>query len=170
MKEGVDCCSIHGGKGLFQQRQVIVEQDERTFAIDAFKNSRTDVLIATDIASKGLDFLGIQHVINYDMPKEIEDYGESFNFEMLIEVHRIGRTGRKGNKGIATTFVNRSSTQLILGDLKALLMEAGQRVPRFLEDVEVGGVNGGITFYWFGYLRVCILWWTRTSCCKCYSF
>jgi ERCC4-related helicase len=50
-------------------------QEEREFAIKAFKSSKADVLIATDVASKGLDFNEIQHVINYDMPKEIEDYG-----------------------------------------------------------------------------------------------
>lgn len=55
-----------------------------------------DVLIATDIAAKGLDFPDIQHVINFDMPDEIENY-----------VHRIGRTGRCGKTGVATTFINK---------------------------------------------------------------
>lgn len=55
-----------------------------------------DVLIATDIAAKGLDFPDIQHVINFDMPSEIENY-----------VHRIGRTGRCGKTGVATTFINK---------------------------------------------------------------
>lgn len=52
-------------------------QDEREYAIRTFKEGNKDVLVATDIASKGLDFNEIQHVINYDMPKEIEDYGRS---------------------------------------------------------------------------------------------
>ena len=56
-----------------------------------------DVLVATDVASKGLDFPEIQHVINFDMPDEIENY-----------VHRIGRTGRCGKTGIATTFINKN--------------------------------------------------------------
>lgn len=59
-----------------------------------------DVLVATDVASKGLDFPEIQHVINYDMPDEIENY-----------VHRIGRTGRCGKTGIATTFINKNQVR-----------------------------------------------------------
>ena len=62
---------------------------ERDLAIKAFKEGRKDVLVATDVASKGLDFPHIQHVINFDMPEEIENY-----------VHRIGRTGRCGKTGI----------------------------------------------------------------------
>lgn len=79
--------------------------------------------MATDVASKGLDFPAIQHVINYDMPEEIENYGgrswgggvgwaqawavgqSLFPFPA---VHRIGRTGRSGNTGIATTFINKA--------------------------------------------------------------
>lgn len=60
-----------------------------------------DVLIATDIAAKGLDFPDIQHVINFDMPDEIENY-----------VHRIGRTGRCGKTGVATTFINKARKEL----------------------------------------------------------
>jgi len=80
-----------------------------------------DVLVATDVASKGLDFPNIQHVINYDLPEEIENY-----------VHRIGRTGRSGKTGIATTFINKNQKELILLDLKHLLKEAKQRIPPVL--------------------------------------
>jgi len=79
------------------------------------------VLVATDVASKGLDFPDIQHVINYDMPDEIENY-----------VHRIGRTGRCGKTGIATTFINKNQSESILLDLKHLLQEAKQRIPPVL--------------------------------------
>ena len=65
---------------------------------------------------KGLDFPDVQHVINYDMPKEIENY-----------VHRIGRTGRCGKTGLATTFINKVSSETTLLDLKHLLIEAKQR-------------------------------------------
>lgn len=75
-----------------------------------------DVLVATDVASKGLDFPGIQHVINYDMPDDIENY-----------VHRIGRTGRSGQQGVATTFVNKANDESVLLDLKHLLLEAKQK-------------------------------------------
>merc|ERR1719152_528815 len=105
------------------------------------KEGTKDVLIGTDVASKGLDFPAIQHVINFDMPKEIENY-----------VHRIGRTGRCGRTGVATTFVNKNQEETILLDLKALLLEAGQNVPPFLMQLdsvadvhnvqEIGGVKG----------------------------
>eukprot|EP00906_Rhabdomonas_costata_P027070 RCo038503 len=107
----VDAVSIHGGKS----------QEEREFAIKAFKSGTKDVLVATDIAGKGLDFPDVQHVVNYDMPKEIENY-----------VHRIGRTGRCGKTGLATTFINKVSSESVLLDLKHLLKEAKQRIPPFL--------------------------------------
>lgn len=97
-----------------------------------FKAAKADVLIATDVASKGLDFQNIQHVINYDMPKEIEDY-----------VHRIGRTGRSGKTGMATTFVNKSTSEQLLLDLKLLLIEAKQKIPAFMESLAFSAYEGG---------------------------
>src|ERR1700744_3619668 len=91
-------------------------QEERQYAIKSFKSGQKDVMVASGVASKGLDFAEIQHVINFTMPKEIEDY-----------VHQIGRTGRSGKTGIATTFVNMSTPEQTLLDLKYLLMEAGQK-------------------------------------------
>lgn len=67
------------------------------------------------------DFSDIQHVINFDMPTEIENY-----------VHRIGRTGRCGKTGVATTFINKSCDETTLLDLKHLLKEARQRIPPVL--------------------------------------
>lgn len=121
--KGVEAVSIHGGK----------DQSERNEAILAFKSGQKDVLVATDIAAKGLDFPDIQHVINFDMPSEIENY-----------VHRIGRTGRCGKTGVATTFINKNVEESALLDLKHLLVEAKQRVPpvlRALEDPEEGNVD-----------------------------
>ncbi|KAF7490569.1 ATP-dependent RNA helicase abstrakt [Sarcoptes scabiei] len=109
--KGVEAVAIHGGK----------DQEERLRAVNEFKSGEKDVLVATDVASKGLDFPEIKHVINYDMPDDIENY-----------VHRIGRTGRYGKKGIATTFINKSVDQSILLDLKHLLIEAKQILPPFL--------------------------------------
>ena len=60
-------------------------------ALRSFKSGHTPVLVATDVASRGLDIPNVAHVINYDMPNDIDDY-----------VHRIGRTGRAGKKGLAT--------------------------------------------------------------------
>eukprot|EP00755_Sulcionema_specki_P032869 Sspe_Gene.99630::Locus_73322_Transcript_1_1_Confidence_1.000_Length_2073::g.99630::m.99630/K13116/DDX41, ABS; ATP-dependent RNA helicase DDX41 len=107
----VQAVSIHGSK----------DQADRNEAIRRFKERTADVLVATDVASKGLDFPDVQHVINYDLPKEIENY-----------VHRIGRTGRCGNTGLATTFINKSCSETALLDLKYLLIEAKQRVPPVL--------------------------------------
>ncbi|XP_037762797.1 probable ATP-dependent RNA helicase DDX41 isoform X2 [Chelonia mydas] len=115
--KGVEAVAIHGGK----------DQEERTKAIEAFRDGKKDVLVATDVASKGLDFPAIQHVINYDMPEEIENY-----------VHRIGRTGRSGNTGIATTFINKACDESVLMDLKALLLEAKQKVPPVLQVLHCG--------------------------------
>ncbi|XP_021724248.1 DEAD-box ATP-dependent RNA helicase 35-like [Chenopodium quinoa] len=109
--KGVDAVAIHGGK----------DQQERDYAIKAFKSRNKDVLVATDVALKGLDFPDIQHVINYDMPAEIGNY-----------VHRIGRTRRFGNTGTATTFINNSQSETTLLDQKHLLLEANQRVPPVL--------------------------------------
>ncbi|KAK8770093.1 ATP-dependent RNA helicase abstrakt isoform X2 [Amblyomma americanum] len=109
--KGVEAVAIHGGK----------DQEERSRAVDAFRRAEKDVLVATDVASKGLDFENIQHVINYDMPEDIENY-----------VHRIGRTGRSGRVGIATTFINKSCDESVLLDMKHLLLEAKQKVPPFL--------------------------------------
>jgi ATP-dependent RNA helicase DDX41 len=120
--KGVEAVAIHGGK----------DQSEREYAIRKFRDGSKDVLVATDVASKGLDFPRIQHVINWDMPKEIENY-----------IHRIGRTGRSGRTGIATTFINESSSQYTLLDLKHLLREANQKVPPFLETVaDDDGLDG----------------------------
>ena len=91
-------------------------QEEREYAIRSFKTGAKDVMVASGVASKGLDFNEIQHVIVYSMPKEIEDY-----------VHEIGRTGRSGKTGIATTFVNMNTSEQTLLDLKYLLMEAKQK-------------------------------------------
>uniref|UniRef100_A0A8C6KCI8 Probable ATP-dependent RNA helicase DDX41 n=1 Tax=Nothobranchius furzeri TaxID=105023 RepID=A0A8C6KCI8_NOTFU len=115
--KGVEAVAIHGGK----------DQEERTKAIEAFKEGKKDVLVATDVASKGLDFPAIQHVVNYDMPEEIENY-----------VHRIGRTGRSGKTGIATTFINKGCDESVLMDLKALLVEAKQKVPPVLQVLQTG--------------------------------
>lgn len=117
--KGVEAVAIHGDKS----------QEDRLQSIKLFKESKKDVLIATDVASKGLDFPDVQHVINFDMPKEIEFY-----------VHRIGRTGRCGKTGLATTFINKTVQETTLLDLKHLLVEAKQKVPPFLRTLEAASV------------------------------
>ena len=62
-------------------------------ALRSFRSGRTPILVATDVAARGLDIPHVTHVINFDLPSDIDDY-----------VHRIGRTGRAGKKGLATAF------------------------------------------------------------------
>ncbi|OGG08873.1 hypothetical protein A2154_04065 [Candidatus Gottesmanbacteria bacterium RBG_16_43_7] len=81
---GVKVAAIHGNKS----------QNQRRRALDSFKNNHVQVLLATDIASRGLDIDDVTHVINYDLPQSYEDY-----------IHRIGRTGRAEKKGIALTLI-----------------------------------------------------------------
>jgi ATP-dependent RNA helicase RhlE len=85
-RRGYRSARIHGDRG----------QEERTEAMDGFRDGKHRVLIATDIAARGLDIENIEHVINYDFPHAAEDY-----------VHRIGRTARVAAKGLATSFVTR---------------------------------------------------------------
>lgn len=120
--KGVEAVAIHGSKSKHQLRDILTPingpaaQEERQYAIKSFKSGSKDVMVASGVASKGLDFNEIQQVIIFTMPKEIEDY-----------VHQIGRTGRSGKTGIATTFVNMNTPEQTLLDLKYLLMEAGQK-------------------------------------------
>lgn len=63
---------------LFNQR--FIDQEERSRSVEAFREGRKDVLVATDVASKGLDFADVQHVINYDMPDDVENYGNLYHY------------------------------------------------------------------------------------------
>ena len=85
LHRGFKVIAIHGNKS----------QGQRIQAIRKLKNNEVQVLLATDVASRGLDIEDVTHVINYDVPETYEDY-----------VHRIGRTGRAGKKGVALTFVD----------------------------------------------------------------
>jgi ATP-dependent RNA helicase RhlE len=88
---------------------------QRTRALERFATGKVRVLVATDLAQRGLDVEGISHVVNYDVPLDPEDY-----------VHRIGRTGRAGAEGTAVTFV----TAADLGALKSLEHRLGRSVDR----------------------------------------
>ena len=104
-----------------------IDQVNRSKAVDDFKRGELEVLVATDLLSKGIDFelKHIEHVINFDLPDEIEYY-----------IHRIGRTGRAGRKGIATTFFNDRSREQLLLDLRHLLTDAKQELPPELAALE----------------------------------
>ncbi len=87
--------------------------------------------MCTNLGSRGLDVEGVTHVINYDAPGSISDY-----------THRIGRTGRAGKKGIATTFLTNADEALFY-DLRNYLMESGQAVPTELNNNPVAFVKPG---------------------------
>lgn len=87
--------------------------------------SSFSIQVATDVAARGLDIPNVSLVINYDMPKNIDDY-----------VHRIGRTGRAGRKGKAIAFINeRQCTRDLLKKLHDLLIEAKQERPDWFEEL-----------------------------------
>eukprot|EP00873_Tetraselmis_striata_P046498 jgi/Tetstr1/466762/TSEL_011232.t1 len=100
--------AIHGDMG----------QRDRTRAVDEFKSGATPILIATDVAARGLDIPDVEVVINYSFPLTIEDY-----------IHRIGRTGRAGKTGIAYTFFCGPQDKPRSGELINVLREANQKVP-----------------------------------------
>jgi len=105
---GIIAMSIHGDK----------TQHDREYAMDSFKQGICKVLVATDVASRGLDIPNVTYVINYDMSNNIDDY-----------VHRIGRTGRIGNKGTALTIITDNETPKILRELKDMLIDSNLNVP-----------------------------------------
>ncbi len=104
---GVNVGRIHGAR----------TQGQRTRALDGFRSGEIRVLVATDIAARGIDVAGVAHVINYDLPMVPEDY-----------VHRVGRTGRAGNTGEATSFITPEDHQLWRAIVK-LLQKRGAEVP-----------------------------------------
>jgi ATP-dependent RNA helicase DDX3X len=123
INQGFPATSIHGDR----------TQREREKALEMFRSGRCPILVATAVAARGLDIPNVTHVVNYDLPTDIDDY-----------VHRIGRTGRAGNTGIATAFFNRGNRGVVR-DLIELLKEANQEVPQFLESIarEGSGFGGG---------------------------
>ena len=115
--QGVEAVAIHGGKS----------QEERDYGITEFKAERKDVLVATDVAAKGLDFPNIQHVINYDMPEEIENYVQASC--------RLDRS-RGGGKTASPPPSSTKTRASILLDLKHLLRPAKQRIAIVLAMLE----------------------------------
>src|SRR6266540_610475 len=113
--------SIHGDRS----------QRERERALDSFRTGRTPIMVATAVAARGLDIPNVTHVINYDLPSDIDDY-----------VHRIGRTGRAGNTGVSTAFFNRGNKGIVR-ELIDLLKEANQENPGWLDTVSKETQNYG---------------------------
>lgn len=115
-KSGIDAVAIHGNKSQPQRRK----------ALDAFKGGKVWVMVATDIAARGLDISGLSHVINYELPNVPEQY-----------VHRIGRTGRAGAAGVAISLVA-GDEKGYLRDIEKLTKQPIERalVPEGFEDDE----------------------------------
>uniref|UniRef100_A0A1I8IIU9 RNA helicase n=1 Tax=Macrostomum lignano TaxID=282301 RepID=A0A1I8IIU9_9PLAT len=128
-RQGFPVASIHGDR----------TQADREMALKCFRTGRTPILVATAVAARGLDIPNVVQVINYDLPSDIEEY-----------VHRIGRTGRVGNLGRATSFFN-DKNRNIVKDLLELLTESQQEVPDWLSQMAhesfrssgYGGRRGG---------------------------
>ncbi|PRQ24712.1 putative RNA helicase [Rosa chinensis] len=106
-KNGYRVTTLHGGKS----------QDQREISLEGFRTRRYNVLVATDVAGRGIDIPDVAHVINYDMPSSIETY-----------THRIGRTGRAGNTGVATSLLTIHDTDVFY-DLKQMLIQSNSHVP-----------------------------------------
>jgi len=123
--EGLPTTSIHGDR----------LQREREEALRDFKVGKMPILIATAVAARGLDIKGVAHVINYDLPKSIDEY-----------VHRIGRTGRVGNTGKATSFFDQGENGDLGGSLIRILSECKQEVPDFLTEGSSMGADGASGF------------------------
>jgi ATP-dependent RNA helicase RhlE len=114
LRAGIQAETMHGDRS----------QSERTRALENFKSGATRVLVATDIAQRGLDIFGISHVVNYDVPTQAEDY-----------VHRIGRTGRAAATGDAFTFMSPDEISMV----RLIESVLGQQIPR----IQVPGYDFG---------------------------
>jgi ATP-dependent RNA helicase DDX23/PRP28 len=126
-RAGRRCVVMHGGKS----------QDQREENLEIFRRGGGVVMVATDVAGRGLDISDVSHVINYDLPtRSIDNYS-----------HRIGRTGRAGKEGLATSFIT-DEDEGIMADLKAYLESTGNSVPERLARhpaANVGATGANIT-------------------------
>jgi len=102
LKKGYNPCTLHGGKG----------QESRDLALAQLKQGQKDILVATDVAGRGIDIKDVSLVLNYDMAKSVQDY-----------THRIGRTGRAGKAGKAITFLTKEDSAVFY-DLKEVILES----------------------------------------------
>ena len=114
-RAGVNAVVMHGDRGM----------KDRVKALDAFREGKARVLVATDVAQRGLDVEGISHVINYDVPQDPDSY-----------VHRVGRTARAGQTGEAITFMSPGE----IGEVRAIEYHIGRELPR----VELEGYGFGL--------------------------
>lgn len=114
-KSGIKSAVMHGDRAM----------KDRVKALDAFRDGDVRVLVATDVAQRGLDVEGISHVVNFDVPQDPDSY-----------VHRVGRTARAGQKGEAITFMSPGE----IGELRAIEHHIGRELPK----VELPGYGFGL--------------------------
>lgn len=114
-KAGINSAVMHGDRAM----------KDRVKALDAFRDRKVRVLVATDVAQRGLDVEGISHVVNFDVPQDPDSY-----------VHRVGRTARAGQEGEAITFMSPGE----IGDLRAIEHHIGRELPK----VELPGYGFGL--------------------------
>jgi ATP-dependent RNA helicase RhlE len=115
-RAGISAAVMHGDRAM----------KDRVKALDAFREGTVRVLVATDVAQRGLDVEGISHVINYDVPQDADSY-----------VHRVGRTARAGQTGEAITFMSPGE----IGELRSIEMYMGRQLPK----IELEGFGFGLT-------------------------
>lgn len=127
-RQGVACNAIHGDKDQYQRDQ----------ALNGLKSGTIKVLVATDVAARGLDIKGIGLVVNYDPANNTEDY-----------VHRIGRTGRAGNKGYAVTFMTKADSGKARGIIE-VMQRTNQEVPQELRAMSGSSWGGSGNRRWGG--------------------
>jgi len=121
--------SIHGDKEQWQRQQ----------ALDSFTNGESSVIVATDVAARGLDIKRVTHVVNYDFPPSgVENW-----------IHRVGRTGRAGATGIAHTFFDEYTDRKHATEFVKVLKESKQEIPKWLESLG-GRFFGGKSNGWRG--------------------
>jgi ATP-dependent RNA helicase DDX5/DBP2 len=125
--DGFQARAMHGNKS----------QEERDWALREFKSCQSSLLVATDVAARGLDVDDIRMVVNFDMPNNMEDY-----------VHRIGRTGRAGKKGTAVSFFVGEKNGRMARELLDILKRTDQNIPPELNNLASfshgrGGGGGG---------------------------
>ena len=106
--DGFSARAMHGDKS----------QEERDWVLREFKDCRSTLLVATDVAARGLDVDDIRMVVNFDFPNDMESY-----------IHRIGRTGRAGKKGIAVSFFVKEKNQRMARELVDILQRTNQNIP-----------------------------------------
>jgi len=120
--ESVNAESIHGNRN----------QQERERALKSFRDGISPILIATDVAARGLDVPNVKWVINYDLPNTIDSY-----------VHRIGRTGRCGNTGTAISLVGNKENKNVMRELLSILRENKQTIPGWFSNMVADSTYGG---------------------------